>query len=607
MSIHRSPLRSSIALLSAVLFATAPLFAENGPAGVPLPPKGPEVSVSAARQKLRDNMEQQIAEFMRLHNDARAEVGVPPLVWDEGIAAYAQEWADKIAAKDQMDHRPNGKYGENIAGYLPQYGERPVHGAKMWYDEIKDYHGEKIDERNFMKFGHYTQMVWRTSARVGFGVAMTKKGTVMLVANYSPAGNMVGEHPYRVEGGAVAAVPPGVMPAAPAGGVAVGGKPRTDKYGNVIPDGPPPAGLEKPIDMPAEGAPGAAVAGNQAPAADTFIATLNELRKKRGLPAMKLDAQIVQSAQWLAEHMARYDKMDHDAVVIGGKQFANMRGIGERLKSVGFASAGAAEACAEGEYADISTATREFTLGWANGKTHYRPFLSKDGQVFETCGFGLARSKKNPRKFYACALFANRDGEAPAGVVVAGGGGGAAPMPKGNGDAVDQVVNKAVGALAALLDGGKPAAAGQAVGGIALKYAPGWKTVSKDGNITSVSPDGSARVVVALVKGPKDAPDGPWDAIQAGMGRYLAPHFPGLADLAEVDTQHDVMRDGVGLRLVTYTARFQDKPVDLVVDFARENNRDSDRLVLVIRCSEQGDTKNQTAARKVAESLKLKK
>lgn len=574
MTLSNTPFQIvSLALLAATLAC-----AQDGLNGSALPKAGPHVEVATARKKLRDDMPKQIAEFMKLHNDARAEVGVPPLVWDDQIAAYAQEWADTIAARDAMEHRPNGKYGENLAGYLPQYGERPVHGAKMWYDEIKDYRGEKIEGQNYQKFGHYTQMVWRKSTRVGFGVAMTPKGMVMLCANYAEAGNMTGEHPYQIEG-----QPAVAMPAA---------KPKMDQYGNIIPDGPPPAGLEKPIDMPAEGNAGSDAAPADQEAAQTFIQTLNELRQKRGLPAQRLDPQITQSAQWLADHMARFDVMDHDAMLIGGPQFASMRDLDDRLTHFGFTSSGAAEACAEGESKDVRTATRDFTLGWANGKTHYRPFLSKDGQVFETCGYGIAASKKNPGKFYACALFANRDGNAPAPAAAAPAGGGE-PMPGGKADKA--------------LDGAKPAAPGTAVGGMALQFAPGWKTVTKNGAIISVNPEGSARVIVTPVAGPKDAQDGPWDAIQADMAGLLAPYFPGLTNLNETNTEHDVFRDGVGLRVVTYTATFQGKPVDIVVDFARENNVDGDRLVLIIRCSEQGDDKNQGAAQKASESLRLKK
>ena len=120
-----------------------------------------------------------------------------------------------------------------------------------------------------------------------------------------------------------------------------------------------------------------------------------------------------------------------------------------------------------------------------------------------------------------------------------------------------------------------------------------------------MSPDGSARVIITTVTG--DGADGPWDDVQSKMAKHLAPHFPGLTDLAEVSTEHDVIRDGVGLRVVTYTAKFNGAAVDIVVDFARENNVDGKGLVLIIRCSEQGNAANQAAAKKTAESLRLKK
>ena len=164
-----------------------------------VPPKGNPVDAATAREKLRDNLDAQVAEFLKFHNDARAEVGAPPLIWDSQLAVYAQEWADELGTSGIMKHRDQDQYGENIAGYFPVDGSRPVHGAKLWYDEKAKYHGEKMDEQNFQAFGHYTQVVWQKTQRVGFGIAMTKNGLVMLVANYAPPGNMLGERPSGAE------------------------------------------------------------------------------------------------------------------------------------------------------------------------------------------------------------------------------------------------------------------------------------------------------------------------------------------------------------------------------------------------------------------------
>ncbi|MCU0795730.1 MAG: CAP family protein [Akkermansiaceae bacterium] len=366
----------------ALIVSTLALHAAENPArtpfGKPLPKPGPPVSIEVARTHLRDNMQQQIDEFMKLHNDARAEVGAPPLVWDEEIAAYAQEWAEKIAADDKMEHRPGGKYGENLAGYLPEYGERPVHGAHLWYGEIKDYQGQKMEGDNYLTFGHYTQMVWRKSTKVGFGIAMTANGMVMLCANYEVAGNMDGAHPYAEDG--QDAAPP-----------------------------PPPA--------PAE------------------------------------------------------------------------------------------------ENADAEPAAP--------------------------------------------------DGDA------------AAPVLGGGDD----------------------------IGGMHFRFLEDWSTEKDGDTIRSGSGDGSAKVIVTKIPLPADL-DSPWDKVQGEMAETLKPFLPGLSDLVEVSTEHDVFRSGVGMRVVTWTGKIEDKPVDIITDFARENNQDGNGLVLIIRCLAQGDEAQATAARAVVDSLR---
>ncbi len=151
----------------------------------------------------------------------------------------------------------------------------------------------------------------------------------------------------------------------------------------------------------------------------------------------------------------------------------------------------------------------------------------------------------------------------------------------------------------------KPGPAAPVVGGIGVKFAPGWNNWTKNGTMYSTSPDQSSRIAIIKVTG--IGQDGPWDDVQAKMAKHLAPHFPGLADLKEVNTEHDVFRDGVGLRVVTYTANLGGKTVDLVVDFAREENKDGKGLVLIARATPKGDAATAQTAKSVAESLKLKK
>lgn len=185
-----------------VAAAPAPAAPPPAPAAVAkggVPAKGPHVDKATAKKQLKTDMDAKIDEFMKLHNDARAAVGVPPLEWDAKLAAVAQQWADTLAARgNALVHNDQIPYGENLAGYLPEYGERPVHGAKMWYDEIKLYRDAgPMTPTNYAQCGHYTQMVARRSHRVGFGVALAPNGMAILCANYDPPGNMQGEHPIN--------------------------------------------------------------------------------------------------------------------------------------------------------------------------------------------------------------------------------------------------------------------------------------------------------------------------------------------------------------------------------------------------------------------------
>lgn len=137
------------------------------------------------------------AAVLEEHNRLRAKHSAAPLTLDPAISQYAQEWANNIASRNVMQHRSNNRYGENIYacfGKTNLTGQEVVHS---WYNEIKDYRFGESNPSNFGKVGHFTQVVWKNSKRLGVGMA--KNGNnVYVVCNYDPPGNFGGQYPANV-------------------------------------------------------------------------------------------------------------------------------------------------------------------------------------------------------------------------------------------------------------------------------------------------------------------------------------------------------------------------------------------------------------------------
>ena len=147
------------------------------------------------------NSKQDAQTALEFHNKIRKDVGVPPLLWSSELSAFAQIWANKLATEGcKLEHRPaTGKwaqqYGENIY-YGTANGLTLLDASKAWYAEIKDFNGDKLTMKNFVKVAHYTQMVWRTTTKLGMAKAVCPSGATIIVANYSPLGNYMGQKPY---------------------------------------------------------------------------------------------------------------------------------------------------------------------------------------------------------------------------------------------------------------------------------------------------------------------------------------------------------------------------------------------------------------------------
>lgn len=126
------------------------------------------------------------------HNDKRAKhESTGSLEWDDSLAQYAQNYADKYDCSGSLTHS-GGPYGENLAvGYTSQGT------IDAWYNEIEKYNWS--DPGFSESTGHFTQVVWKSTTKVGCGSKQCggSVGTY-IICSYNPAGNFIGDFSENV-------------------------------------------------------------------------------------------------------------------------------------------------------------------------------------------------------------------------------------------------------------------------------------------------------------------------------------------------------------------------------------------------------------------------
>lgn len=133
--------------------------------------------------------------ILKEHNKERQLLNIPDLVWNDELAEYAAEWALQLAEEDDgIHHRDPDDFGENISWFsdAPDDFSR---GVSLWNEE-KKYFKYKAIGNDWAKSGHYTQVIWKNTERVGCGCALGASGTFFFVCNYDPPGNYMGQKPY---------------------------------------------------------------------------------------------------------------------------------------------------------------------------------------------------------------------------------------------------------------------------------------------------------------------------------------------------------------------------------------------------------------------------
>lgn len=150
----------------------------------------------------------------QLHNSVRSSHYQTPVEWSDHLAHYATQWVNHLATTKNcaMIHRPNTGsspfkqiYGENLFWASPEVFNN---GDIVLQDiDVKNVFQAWAVEKNYYNYqnntcqsgkdcGHYTQIVWHETQKVGCAMAICSDLSQIWACNYSPRGNYIGEWPY---------------------------------------------------------------------------------------------------------------------------------------------------------------------------------------------------------------------------------------------------------------------------------------------------------------------------------------------------------------------------------------------------------------------------
>ena len=117
-----------------------------------------------------EQLEQIRADILKYHNEYRKIHQVDELTRDADIEKIAQNYSEYLIKNNIFDHSHRKGYGENLYGCT---GSGICATGKSvtdnWYNEIQfyDYNNPVFSGET----GHFTQVVWKGSTKIGCGVA----------------------------------------------------------------------------------------------------------------------------------------------------------------------------------------------------------------------------------------------------------------------------------------------------------------------------------------------------------------------------------------------------------------------------------------------------
>ncbi|CAB3379530.1 Hypothetical predicted protein [Cloeon dipterum] len=163
------------------------------------------------------------SDIVNSHNGYRANVrpeaaDMLDMTYHAAAEKTAQSWASqcKKLTHDSFANMKDSKYGYCGQNIFVSSAQMPwTKAVEAWHSEVSQFTYNST-QNNFADIGHYTQVVWATSHKVGCGYAKCRDARGVFhnyVCNYCPAGNFQGQinTPYK-QGKKCSACPESCLP-----------------------------------------------------------------------------------------------------------------------------------------------------------------------------------------------------------------------------------------------------------------------------------------------------------------------------------------------------------------------------------------------------------
>ncbi|KAG4068561.1 hypothetical protein HA402_004902 [Bradysia odoriphaga] len=137
------------------------------------------------------------------HNTYRSGAKPPAsnmkqMEWNTTLESLAKKWASRCKFEHgQPENTINEWIGQNLY-WTTDPNNIIVNAIRAFHSEGRDYNFKRNTCAPNKVCGHYTQVMWANSYKIGCALSPPGCGRGhILVCNYLPGGNYVGEKPYK--------------------------------------------------------------------------------------------------------------------------------------------------------------------------------------------------------------------------------------------------------------------------------------------------------------------------------------------------------------------------------------------------------------------------